>query len=257
MESSNRIIDKLENKKEYFKAVDELHSEFETLYITVRKLQNRLYSDEQLLQLPGLPEGHPLYYEWLCRKITSEKLLHYIANKKIALNILEVGCGNGWLANKLAQIDNSIVAAIDINKTELQQAARVFDRKNLSFIYGDIRENIFPDDKFDIIVFAASIQYFPFFDEIINTALLKLNKQGEIHIIDSHFYKKAEQNKARERSYEYFSALGFPEMTDYYYHHKIDDLRPFHYKKLYDPTALKNKILKNKNPFPWICIFNR
>ncbi|MEI9943399.1 MAG: hypothetical protein WDN26_04195 [Chitinophagaceae bacterium] len=48
------------------------------------------------------------------------------------------------------------------------------------------------DRQFDIIIFAAAIQYFPSLAGIINTALDLLKEDGEIHIIDSHFYHSDE-----------------------------------------------------------------
>ncbi|WP_431210720.1 methyltransferase domain-containing protein [Puia sp. P3] len=57
---------------------------------------------------------------------------------------------------------------MDINFTELQQAARVFSNDpNLRFIHGDIDSGSLGERQFDCIVFAASIQYFPSLKKVL------------------------------------------------------------------------------------------
>ena len=41
---------------------------FEKKYITIRSLENRLYTDSELARLPDLPAEHPHYNEWQLRK---------------------------------------------------------------------------------------------------------------------------------------------------------------------------------------------
>jgi ubiquinone/menaquinone biosynthesis C-methylase UbiE len=172
------------------------------------------------------------------------------------LNILDVGCGNGWLCHHLSKIPGSNIAGIDTNRTELNQAKRVFDRiENVEFFYGGIDNERIRNEKFDAIIFAASIQYFPSLDSIIPAALRLLRPEGEIHILDSHFYKSSELEIARKRSFDYYHSLQFAEMTKYYFHHCVNELNLYHHKIFYNPDLFHNRFIKNKNPFPWICIY--
>jgi len=229
---------------------------FEEKYISLRRKENRLYTDEQLRWLPEIERSHPHYKEWELRKASSNKLTQHLSSKKTGLNILEVGCGNGWLCHHLSKIPGSNVAGIDINKTELDQAKRVFDHiENLEFFYGGMDNERIRNEKFDAIVFAASIQYFPALDNILPGALQLLNPGGEIHILDSHFYKPSELEVARKRSFDYYESLQFGEMTQYYFHHCANELDPYNHKLFYNPDLLVNRFTKNKNPFPWICIY--
>jgi 2-polyprenyl-3-methyl-5-hydroxy-6-metoxy-1,4-benzoquinol methylase len=107
---------------------------FEQLYITLRNKEQRLYTDAQLLQLPNIAATHVHYQEWQVRKHSAVRLTGYLAKKGKTLNILEIGCGNGWLANKLAQINNATVTGIDINEVEIEQAKRVLGNDNLLFL---------------------------------------------------------------------------------------------------------------------------
>ena len=237
-----------------YTAIYPSNNEFEELYTALRKKEGRLYSDEEVEQLPEAAASNVHYKEWQVRNRSAKKLINYLENKNKPLTILEAGCGNGWLSTKLSGIRNSVVTGTDINKPELEQAKRVFGGKeNLSFIEGDIR-NIKFKIKFDIIIFAASIQYFPSFDEIIEGALWLLKDGAEIHIIDSYFYNNDETEKASQRSLSYYQSLGYEEMAKFYFYHSIDSLKGFDHKFLFDPSSLKNKLFRNKDPFPWICI---
>jgi len=228
---------------------------FEKKYIDIRWLEKRMYSDEEVLYLPDISNGHPHFREWLIRKSSCRKLIHYLQQKQKPLKILEAGCGNGWLSFQLSSSIKSEVIGSDINFTELQQAARVFKNiAGLQFLYGDIRSEVFENMKFDIIVFAAAVQYFPSLPEIIHTALHLLNPGGELHIIDSPFYKKNESLAAKKRTEAYYRQMGFPEMSRQYFHHTFEELDLFSYSILYKPNPFAGIIFRNSNPFTWVCI---
>lgn len=226
---------------------------FEQLYIDLRIHEKRLYTDDEVMWLPDVSSDDVHSQEWKIRKASCRRLTRYLAAKKKALKILEVGCGNGWLSYHLSQIPGSNVVGLDVNFFELQQASRVFAATpNLRFIYGDL--NDVQNDKFDIIVFAASIQYFRSFSDIIQSALTRLNTDAEIHIIDSHFYYQTELEAARQRSRQYFDSKGFDKMDGFYFHHTLKDLDDFNAEILYNPNSLINRILKKRSPFHWVCI---
>jgi 2-polyprenyl-3-methyl-5-hydroxy-6-metoxy-1,4-benzoquinol methylase len=230
---------------------------FEKKYIEIRALESRLYTDEELTQLPEINSAHPHYREWQLRKRSARRLVHYLTSRKTPLEILEVGCGNGWLSHQLAEIPGSKVTAADINFTELQQAARVFSNDpNLRFIHGDIRSDILGERQFDYIIFAATIEHFPSIKKIIHLCLAYLRPGGEIHIIDSRFCRPEEVKIEERRTLAYSSSFGYPEMAEYYYHHTLADLRSFHCTILYNPKAMHNRFFRIKNPYPWIRIKN-
>ena len=108
-----------------------------------------------------------------------------------------------------------------------------------------------------MILFAASIQYFPSLKQIIQIALEHLTLQGEIHIMDSAFYQLQDAAAARQRTKEYYEALGFAAMADHYYHPNLTELETFQFKILHHPHSWKNKLSIKKNPFYWITIKNR
>jgi ubiquinone/menaquinone biosynthesis C-methylase UbiE len=230
-------------------------SDFATTYHNLRRKEGRVYSDEEVAGLPGISQTHPHYREWQLRKRSCDKLIAYLRKKPSPLKILEAGCGNGWLSRHLATVTGSKVTGIDINISELRQAERVFRSfPNLRFMYGSLQAKALNDASFDIVVLAACIQYFPFVPQVIRSVSRLLNDKGEIHILDSPFYKQQELPAARQRTAGYYRDIGFPGMKDHYFHHKESDLEGFTYTVLYRPSLFSGWLLGNRNPFPWICI---
>jgi len=236
------------------------HSPFEEAYLAVRKVEGRLYPDDILRQLPEVSPDHPLFAEWQVRKDTLDRILACLHGKSRRLNILDLGCGNGWLSNRIAQNAGCRVCAVDLNREELAQGARVFaDNPRLVFIYGDIFQPIFPKKSFDIILAASSIQYFPDIAALIRRLGEFIHAHGEIHIMDSPIYHETEVANAKFRTLRHYRSLGFAQMAQHYFHHTWDDLKPFHYHFLYKPHRFSQRLAKylmrkNQSPFPWIRI---
>jgi 2-polyprenyl-3-methyl-5-hydroxy-6-metoxy-1,4-benzoquinol methylase len=226
--------------------------QFEERYLAARTREGRVYDDKTVQQLPEVPPGHKLEREWALRRESAQRLVNY-CRKKQPQTILEVGCGNGWLSHMLATAGNE-VTGVDVNLQELEQAARVFKRSNLCFLLDEFTSPLFTDQRFDMIVFAASIQYFPSLKDIITLALGKLNPGGELHILDTHFYPQEAVATARQRSVDYYTSLGVPEMAASYFHHSIEELKAFPVKRLYDPESWMNRLKGNRSPFPWLYI---
>ncbi|HWZ13963.1 MAG TPA: class I SAM-dependent methyltransferase [Mucilaginibacter sp.] len=226
---------------------------FGDLYIEVRRKEKRVLSDCQVMFLPDIEPSHIYFDEWQLRKRSSKRLIAYLEKKNQPLKILEIGCGNGWLSSKCAAIAGSEVTGIDVSDEEITQAKRLFKKDNLEFRLDSFDPEKFSGGKFDIILFAASIQYFPSVKTILCDALSCLSEKGEVHILDSHFYKRNEIQGAAKRTKDYYSALGYPEMAAYYFHHAIDDLDEFNWEVLANPRGIYNKFTK-REPFYWIVI---
>jgi len=226
---------------------------FGDIYIGTRYQEKRLLSDGQVMFLPDIEPTHIHYKEWLLRKRSALRLVDYLSKKNEPLTILEIGCGNGWLSSKLSAIPGAHVTGLDINQVEILQAKRIFAKNNLKFIWSGFEPAILKGKKFDIILFAASIQYFSSVKEVLENAFPCLADDGEIHIMDTHFYKPEELKLAVQRTENYYKELGYPEMTAYYFHHCINDIRQFKHTILVNPSSLLNRIGR-KEPFYWIAV---
>ena len=233
--------------------LQQAHTDFETMYISLREKEGRVYPDELVSHLPDVPTTHQHSQEWKIRAKSCSRLLKYLGTiRKSPLRILEVGSGNGWLSARLSSLPNADVTGIDINRQELEQAKRVFGgRPNLRFIEGDLR-GIHANEEFDVIVFAASIQYFSSLQGILDAALGVLSPKGQIHILDSHFYHDGEVEAARIRSADYFAKMGFSWLSGNYFQHAISALKPYQPEILEEPTSLRSKIFNR--PLHWVKI---
>lgn len=232
--------------------------DFERLYIACREKEGRLYTDEQLRQLPAIDARHVHYSEWQIRKRSATRLFSYLRKKNRPLSILETGCGNGWLCHMLSTIKDVQITGSDINTTELSQAKRVFGScANIRFVQEVPGVPHVESGPFDIIVFAASIQYFAGFEETINRSLQLLHAGGEIHIMDTHFYTRSETAAAKDRSHHHYQAEGHAALASFYFHHTIDDLKRFQHTWLYNPAGIRHALFGRGTSFPWIRIVNK
>jgi SAM-dependent methyltransferase len=184
---------------------------------------HNLYSDREVAQLPFVRSTHARCREWTGRIASTDRLVRYLSTHKKAAGILEIGCGNGWLSHRLSAVPGCRVVGLDPNLGELRQAARIFRKqRNLKFIYGEFYSDVLQDLSFDIIVIAASVQYFRSLPQLIRDALVYLRPHGELHLLDSPL--------------------------------QSEQLSHSHYHYLYNPHSFWNRFRRNDTPHPWVCI---
>jgi ubiquinone/menaquinone biosynthesis C-methylase UbiE len=235
-------------------------NEFEKDYLNVREKEGRIFPDKVVRALPFLPISHPLKNEWLHRAVTQQRFNRYLLKRKNVESILDLGCGNGWFtANLNLVLPEANILGLDVNITELRQARSVFTSSQLSFAHGDIFADNFVLHSFDMIILNASIQYFPDLKLLVNRLLELLKVGGEIHILDSRFYKTEQQKlAAKKRSEDYFSGIQEMQMAQYYYHHTFSALQDYTFVMLYKPTSFQRMLShltgRKISLFPWIRI---
>lgn len=235
-------------KKDGIYYLSEEQSSFSDTYVAARKKENRILTDEEVTTLPYLKQ-----YEWPLREKSTERFLQYIASKNKPLSILEIGCGNGWFSHKTASVSKkNQVIGLDVNNEELKQATRIFQNENLCFVYGDIfKIEVLFKQQFDLIVLNGSIQYFPNFKILNDTLLTFLKPKGEIHVIDSPFYKTSEIESARNRTLTHYTNLGLPEMAANYHHHETKHVSNFDILYKYERNIINKLLGKKDSPFSW------
>lgn len=228
---------------------------FESAYLEVRNREGRLYSDEEVKQLPEFKSRHQ--QEWAVRKRSFQRLLPYLTSRRPA-TIMEVGCGNGWLIHGLSHVHGIECCGVDINEAELQQACRVFcPRQNLFFVKGDVCSPLFGDLRLDAIILASSLQYFDDLSGTLTILQSLLTKGGEIHILDTPWYERDEIAAAAGRSEQYFGRHQNDAMKEFYHHHSWSDLKSLPYRVEFDPRNWRNRLknlFQQESPFPWIVI---
>lgn len=237
----------------------ETYREKERCYLDVRQREGRIWADEDLKSLPKVSKSSAYAREWQWRERTLARFQAYVQQKLghsgHPARLLDLGCGNGWMAHRLAENLAFEVWAVDLNETELAQGARCFGRPNLHFAYADLFS--VPSDTlgpFDIIVLAASVQYFPDLGALLHTLRQGLGIGGEIHVLDSPFYpNEAQRLAAQQRTLDYYTRLGVSAMAGFYHHHTWPEAAKLGAKNLNNYLKIKClQKIKWLAPFPWL-----
>lgn len=224
-------------------------------YLMVRRAEGRFFSDTVVRGLPAGVSG-PHAPEWRKRARSAARILDYF-RKKTGGCVIDLGCGNGWFTNRVASLDGFEALGLDKNRQELEQAARVFEKQTLRFMHGDIFTVPLRNSSIDYFTIGAAVQYFEHFDVLLDRLLFLLKEGGEVHIFDSPFYHEKDLDAARIRSQQYYTQLGYPGMSEHYYHHSYQALKSYCHDFLYVPRSKSvfHKLIAAKDmPFPWVRI---
>ncbi|MEF9952986.1 MAG: malonyl-ACP O-methyltransferase BioC [Clostridium sp.] len=113
------------------------------------------------------------------QKSMAIKLLNNLAiDPHLHINILEIGCGTGYLTKNLQKtFINSTITAVDIADGMIEKARENTSSKNIKFICGDI-EDIGLTEKFDLIISNATFQWLNNLPKTINYLYSLLKNDG-------------------------------------------------------------------------------
>lgn len=233
-------------------------SGFEKDYLEARGKEQRIFSIEEIRQLPQVPDGYLHAAEWKMRAESINRFMHYLKNRQPgAATIIDIGCGNGFFADKISAYAGN-VCGVDVNLPELQQAAMAFEANpKLQWYYLDIfNEHVFEEAGADLVTFCCSFQYFAAIEDLIHKCKKLLKPGGSIHIIDTPFYRKQDLERAREATARYYHNLGCDTLAQHYFHHSLERINAFnpivHYRRATHFWA--SLFRKTDSPFPWIEI---
>lgn len=112
------------------------------------------------------------------QKRMAERLLSFIKNHS-PQKILEIGCGTGFLTELInKELNFKTYIALDIVEDCVQYIGNI--NSNITFISADIEEFIKENnEKYDLIISNASLQWVDDFEGVINTLKERLNPNGE------------------------------------------------------------------------------
>lgn len=113
------------------------------------------------------------------QKKMAERLINFVENKN-PKTVLELGCGTGFLTRFVSErLGYEKYTAIDIVE-ECQLYINKIDSK-INFIAQDIETYINEsEEKFDLIISNASLQWTENFEDTVNSLSKKLNDNGEL-----------------------------------------------------------------------------
>ena len=140
----------------------------------------------------GMEKGHASAVNRMLEIINSKtKILNSL------FNILDIGCGNGWVVRKFSNHKNCNTAiGIDGASAMIKKANSLDDKGN--YITADI-EKWKCNYNFDIIFSMETFYYFDNLEKVLDTALECLNKNGIFIIgIDHYLENTASLNWDKE-----------------------------------------------------------
>jgi ubiquinone/menaquinone biosynthesis C-methylase UbiE len=238
--------------------ISEVDKELEANFNNLKKRERRNYSADEIRLLPFASPKNPHKEEWNLRAKSFMRFRTHLSRKRGLLQILDLGCGNGWFSAQLEKNFKHQYYCVDINLPELLLGAKIFNSENLKFILADIFEISFPRSSFDLIIFNSSIQYFKDLRILMREMFYLLKNDGEIHIIDSPIYYRSELDYEKTRSVNYYNTLGLPEMNENLFHHTYESLTDYRHQIHFNPKSITNRIFNfafsKDSPFPWIMI---
>jgi SAM-dependent methyltransferase len=233
-------------------------SDWRDAYLRAREREGRRLPDALVATLPDVPRTDPRSHEWRQRADSCARLVAYVRTLPRPVTIVDVGCGNGWVASRMARTDGARVVGIDAVADELDQARRVFgSQPRLEFVCAEVVDGDLPTDRADVVVLASVVQYVPEPARLIGSLLATLRPGGEVHVLDSPLYRSSELAAARERTREHYAEVGVPEMVGAYHHHTWESFASLHPDVLYRPDTLRRRferrvLRRPRSPFPWL-----
>lgn len=238
--------------------ISEVNKELEVDFNNLKKREGRNYSEDEIRLLPFASSKNPHKEEWNFRAKSFMRFRTHLSGKRGSLQILDLGCGNGWFSAQLEKNFKHHYYCVDINLPQLLLGAKIFNSENLKFILADIFEISFPRSSFDLVIFNSSIQYFKDLRILMREMFYLLKSDGEIHLINSPIYFQSELDHEKTRSANYYNSIGFKKMNEKLFHHTYESLNDYNYKILYNPKSITNRVINfafsKDSPFPWIMI---
>ena len=95
--------------------------------------------------------------------------------------MLDIGCGTGYLIDKLSKEYRAIFIGLDLSPEMIKQANNK-NIKNAEFIEGKADEIPFKDNTFDIITCSQSFHHYPDTDKAIKE-VYRVLKPGGLYIL--------------------------------------------------------------------------
>ncbi len=225
--------------------------------------------------LPHVPPGDPNRGVWRLRRRTFRTFMRRIlapleARSPDPLRILDLGAGNGWLANRLA-LRGHRVAAVDLRTGERDGlGAHVHYESVFTTVRAEFERLPFETAQFDLAIFNASLHYAEDYERTLREAVRVLGRKGKLVIVESPVYRRerAGRNMVYERERDFSARFGFAsnalECEHYLTYDRLDDLakiigitweffRP-HYGLRWRMRPLSARLLGRREPAEFLVI---
>lgn len=160
--------------------------------------------------LPHVGQRDPQRHIWRVRTRSFQRLLALIGDVR-PLKILDVGAGNGWLANQLA-LRGHTVAALDLADDPRDGlGAWIYYAVSFEAYQAEFDRLPFGDAQFDLVIFNAALHYSRALAVTLCEARRVMRRDGRILVLDSPFYVRSSSGAAMviEREAGFARKYGF------------------------------------------------
>ncbi|MEM8858271.1 MAG: class I SAM-dependent methyltransferase [Chloroflexota bacterium] len=186
-------------------------------YETVRLAEGRQSDDPSFYrELPQTAANHPAAQMWRQRahsySVFLEAVLKPLESDLSDLTILDLGAGNGWLSNRLAERGHK-VAAIDLTVNDfdgLGVCAAAYESDFVA-VQAEFDHLPFEQNQFDLVIFNASFHYSADYAQTLEEMKRVIKSNGQIGIIDTPVYahQASGQRMVQERECLFEKQFGF------------------------------------------------
>lgn len=187
-------------------------------YETVRKAEGRGSDDPIWYRaLPFSNESGKFRADWRIRAQSYNTLLRRVlipleSRRKTPLVIADIGAGNGWLSNRMAERGHQ-VAAVDL-LTNAWDGLGAHTRYTTAFtpVQAEFDHLPFEDAQFDMVIYNGALHYSTDYTVTLQEALRLLKPEGRLLVMDSPVYHDASSGAqmVKEREAHFESAYGTP-----------------------------------------------
>ena len=185
------------------------YARFISDYEAVRRFEGRYSTDSSYYRsLPFKDITGRFSTDWKIRAASYRVLEKMI---EPAMQVVDLGAGNGWLSNRLAGYCAQVYAVdLLVNEEDGLGTWKQYENKFTS-VQAEFLSLPFTDDFASLVVFNASFHYSENYEEALTESLRILQPGGKIIIMDSPVYHLAESGEIMvvERKAGFLSRYGF------------------------------------------------
>ncbi len=171
------------------------------------------------LDLPRCHPGHPHARDWRPKAADYQALVQKVIrplSKRLgrALTVLDLGAGNGWLSNRLSELNHQ-VAAVDIRvhrRTGL--GVNGYYQQDFTCLQADFDHLPLCDKAIDLVIFNDSIHYATDYATTLPEAIRVLQPAGRLVVMGSPMFNRRENGYKMVNVYEDYHMERFGFMLD-------------------------------------------
>ncbi|HEY4076025.1 MAG TPA: class I SAM-dependent methyltransferase [Rhizomicrobium sp.] len=167
---------------------------FSEAYAHVRSQEGRELHGDLLKSLPYLRSG-PLARQWAVRAASFDAFVQHVLTPREdgrALDILDLGAGNGWLSYRMARRGHRALA-LDMRDDMvdgLGAAVELTHDAPFECVVGSFTALPLGKRRFDIVLFNASLHYAKNLPDVLGEAVAVVRSGGVVVVMDSPFYAR-------------------------------------------------------------------